>query len=206
MLSNLHSTTTNLLHRHCGAGPKFCQPSTEPGIWKGVGLWIAHVLYEHGPPFVHPDFAERTQVEPVLKRLQSRSRILNDLTAPDRGAWYKIDSLDITFAHPTAKMRTRTASSLLSALRALSIAPTAPRIQPCQHTVRGISHSVLSCSSPRQQLVRKDASQGQVPTSAVVGGVVALKAQQTRGMKVHSSIKKRCEHCKVSLVHCIISA
>ncbi|KAF7562990.1 hypothetical protein G7046_g1131 [Stylonectria norvegica] len=29
---------------------------------------------------------------------------------------------------------------------------------------------------------------------AAVGGAVM---QQTRGMKVHSSVKKRCEHCKV---------
>ncbi|KAG6001853.1 hypothetical protein E4U54_000976 [Claviceps lovelessii] len=26
---------------------------------------------------------------------------------------------------------------------------------------------------------------------------VSLLQQQTRGMKVHSSVKKRCEHCKV---------
>lgn len=32
-------------------------------------------------------------------------------------------------------------------------------------------------------------------TSQSIGGVL----QQTRGMKVHSSIKKRCEHCKVGL-------
>lgn len=25
-----------------------------------------------------------------------------------------------------------------------------------------------------------------------------MRQQQTRGMKVHSAIKKRCEHCKVS--------
>ncbi|OAA61554.1 ribosomal protein L36 [Cordyceps fumosorosea ARSEF 2679] len=46
------------------------------------------------------------------------------------------------------------------------------------------------------------------PTSVLAGGVVspfskvlALGAtttqQQIRGMKVHSSVKKRCEHCKV---------
>ncbi|KAG6036932.1 hypothetical protein E4U41_005405 [Claviceps citrina] len=27
--------------------------------------------------------------------------------------------------------------------------------------------------------------------------VMQLQVQQTRGMKVHSSVKKRCEHCKV---------
>lgn len=29
-------------------------------------------------------------------------------------------------------------------------------------------------------------------------GALAVARQQTRGMKVQSSIKKRCEHCKVS--------
>ncbi|KAB5584903.1 ribosomal protein L36-domain-containing protein [Coniochaeta sp. 2T2.1] len=97
-------------------------------------------------------------------------------------------------------MRNRTASSLLSALRALSIAPPAPRVRPSQHTVRSLSQSVLSCSSPRRQLLEKDAFKAgstAAPRLAVVGGVVAMRAQQTRGMKVHSSIKKRCEHCKV---------
>ncbi|KAI6783273.1 50S ribosomal protein-like protein [Emericellopsis cladophorae] len=31
----------------------------------------------------------------------------------------------------------------------------------------------------------------------MLGGVMAQVQQQTRGMKVHSSVKKRCEHCKV---------
>ncbi|KIE01263.1 50s ribosomal protein l36, partial [Metarhizium majus ARSEF 297] len=31
----------------------------------------------------------------------------------------------------------------------------------------------------------------------VGGGRALQQVQQTRGMKVHSSVKKRCEHCKV---------
>ena len=107
-------------------------------------------------------------------------------------------------AYPTsAKMRNRTGTSLLSALRSLSIGPAAPQIRPCrstQHTVRSLSQSVLSCSSPRKHLAWRDALKTPATVSsqlAVVGGVAALRAQQTRGMKVHSSIKKRCEHCKV---------
>ncbi|EFY87714.1 hypothetical protein J3458_019909 [Metarhizium acridum] len=30
-----------------------------------------------------------------------------------------------------------------------------------------------------------------------IGGRALQQVQQTRGMKVHSSVKKRCEHCKV---------
>lgn len=32
------------------------------------------------------------------------------------------------------------------------------------------------------------------PSSSLFGNALL---QQTRGMKVHSSVKKRCEHCKV---------
>ncbi|KAH7273625.1 hypothetical protein FSOLCH5_001482 [Fusarium solani] len=38
------------------------------------------------------------------------------------------------------------------------------------------------------------ASPSAVPVSRAIGGGLM---QQTRGMKVHSSVKKRCEHCKV---------
>ncbi|RKU41318.1 hypothetical protein DL546_004504 [Coniochaeta pulveracea] len=75
-------------------------------------------------------------------------------------------------------MRSTTTSSIVSSFRALSLAPTTarrtlrPRL-PTQHAVRCLSQSILPFA-----------------------GVAALK-QQTRGMKVMSSIKKRCEHCKV---------
>ncbi|KAI0550533.1 hypothetical protein F4679DRAFT_583499 [Xylaria curta] len=81
--------------------------------------------------------------------------------------------------------------SLISSLRALSlrskpashVLPTLCRRQPA---VRSISHSALT--------------QAQRPAIAKSTGMTAaaLAQQQTRGMKVHSSVKKRCEHCKVS--------
>ena len=36
------------------------------------------------------------------------------------------------------------------------------------------------------------------PTTTGRAALFLLQQQQTRGMKVHSSVKKRCEHCKVS--------
>jgi large subunit ribosomal protein L36 len=38
---------------------------------------------------------------------------------------------------------------------------------------------------------------GQATKSVFAPAVGGALMQQTRGMKVHSSIKKRCEHCKV---------
>lgn len=34
-------------------------------------------------------------------------------------------------------------------------------------------------------------------TQTGAAGTATTTLQQTRGMKVHSSVKKRCEHCKV---------
>ncbi|KAF4989428.1 hypothetical protein FDECE_14723 [Fusarium decemcellulare] len=39
---------------------------------------------------------------------------------------------------------------------------------------------------------------GAVPSAAPISPTLGTSLmQQTRGMKVHSSVKKRCEHCKV---------
>lgn len=74
-------------------------------------------------------------------------------------------------------------ASLVSSFRTLAVSPIATQ-------TRTISQSILS-KSTRQWL----------PTTASVGGgiktAVQQQQQQTRGMKVHSSVKKRCEHCKV---------
>ncbi|KAI1131867.1 hypothetical protein F5Y10DRAFT_36423 [Nemania abortiva] len=83
-------------------------------------------------------------------------------------------------------------ASLTSSLRALSlrtkpasrVLPTLCRRQPA---TRSISQSALA---PTQ--AQRPAIMG--PTTAKPA---ALSQQQTRGMKVHSSVKKRCEHCKV---------
>lgn len=100
--------------------------------------------------------------------------------------------------HTVAKMASRTCitrcmrttsssmSSLSSSLRALSLRPT-------QQT-RAISSTILP-ASPR---IRSSfAAVAGRRNGAVIEPRVAAVVQQVRGMKVHSSIKKRCEHCKV---------
>ncbi|PSR88800.1 ribosomal protein L36-domain-containing protein [Coniella lustricola] len=81
---------------------------------------------------------------------------------------------------------TRTASSLLglsSSLRALSLSAT-PVARPAIQT-RALSSAILPLAS-YSPLSR-----------ALSRHTTPLAQQQTRGMKVYSSIKKRCEHCKV---------
>ncbi|OTB17239.1 hypothetical protein K445DRAFT_37623, partial [Daldinia sp. EC12] len=80
--------------------------------------------------------------------------------------------------------------SLISSLRALSLRAT--RIPATQQTLRdqptrSISQAVLARSTTAR------------PTTLIVNAAKAVQTitQQTRGMKVHSSVKKRCEHCKV---------
>ncbi|KAK3391494.1 ribosomal protein L36-domain-containing protein [Sordaria brevicollis] len=90
--------------------------------------------------------------------------------------------------------------SLASSMRALSLA--APRATAAvnttktvcsTHQTRCLSQAVLSrrhvctplCSHNRPVAVSQSANNG------------LQSKQQSRGMKVHSAIKKRCEHCKV---------
>ncbi|KAI1772577.1 hypothetical protein F4818DRAFT_132620 [Hypoxylon cercidicola] len=82
-------------------------------------------------------------------------------------------------------------SSLLSSLRALSLraAPAVRQVLRTRQTTRNISQTVLAPSTTAR------------PTTTTISTTRAAQAitqQQTRGMKVHSSVKKRCEHCKVS--------
>ncbi|KAI2465161.1 50s ribosomal protein l36 [Annulohypoxylon bovei var. microspora] len=81
-------------------------------------------------------------------------------------------------------------SSLVSSLRALSLraAPATRQVLRTQ-PIRKISQAVLTPSTT----TRPSAT-----TIKATGAVQAITHQQTRGMKVHSSVKKRCEHCKVS--------
>ncbi|KAI1159974.1 ribosomal protein L36-domain-containing protein [Nemania serpens] len=85
-------------------------------------------------------------------------------------------------------------SSLISSLRALSLrakpaARALPAVSRRQPATRRISQSSLTPTRTTQR-----------PTMAIARPAVAIPAallqQQTRGMKVHSSVKKRCEHCK----------
>lgn len=104
----------------------------------------------------------------------------------------------------SSKMAT---SSLLSSMRTLSLGH-----HSCKSaTTAGAAAtrtSMMLRPSTRQQPVR---AMSQVITRATmrpktIGSTVATTAakalqpkiqQQTRGMKVHSSVKRRCEHCKV---------
>ncbi|KAF3014148.1 hypothetical protein E8E14_000042 [Neopestalotiopsis sp. 37M] len=97
-------------------------------------------------------------------------------------------------------------SSLLSSMRTLSLGH-----HSCKSaTTAGAAAtrtSMMLRPSTRQQPVR---AMSQVITRATmrpktIGSTVATTAakalqpkiqQQTRGMKVHSSVKRRCEHCK----------
>lgn len=78
-------------------------------------------------------------------------------------------------------MRSFGALSLSTTTRTLLAKPAAPAAQ----AIRTISTTLLS--RPRASVA---------PSSFARNAVQAV-TQQTRGMKVHSSVKKRCEHCKV---------
>ncbi|KAI8956687.1 ribosomal protein L36-domain-containing protein [Daldinia sp. FL1419] len=84
------------------------------------------------------------------------------------------------------------ASSLISSLRALSLRaariPATRQVLREHQPTRSISQAVLAPQTTAR------------PTTTVMNATKAIQAvtqQQTRGMKVHSSVKKRCEHCKV---------
>ncbi|KAK8016977.1 50S ribosomal protein L36 [Apiospora rasikravindrae] len=88
-----------------------------------------------------------------------------------------------------ARSKTTAAMSLLSSsMRSMTLAsrPAAFRAAAAtKQPMRCISHAVMrSVARPTALTTAAKALQ---PTIQ----------QQTRGMKVHSSVKKRCEHCKV---------
>jgi large subunit ribosomal protein L36 len=101
---------------------------------------------------------------------------------------YTSSGKDVTSHFCVRKM----SSSLISSLKALSLRiRPASRVFPTQclqPTVRSIWQSALAPT--RAQRPREIARSEAIPA--------ALAQQQTRGMKVQSSVKKRCEHCKVS--------
>ncbi|KAK7983250.1 nin one binding (NOB1) zn-ribbon like domain-containing protein [Apiospora arundinis] len=87
---------------------------------------------------------------------------------------------------------TATMSLLSTSMRSLTLAsrPVGFRASTAcsKQPVRSISQAVLrSASRPTTAVMAMTAAKALQPTIQ----------QQTRGMKVHSSVKKRCEHCKV---------
>ncbi|KAK1977778.1 ribosomal protein L36 [Colletotrichum cereale] len=87
-------------------------------------------------------------------------------------------------------------ASLAASLRSLTLTTaraTIPRVgaTATATTTRALSTAILT-KKPAQKSESVLAAFGQ--KAAAVGNAVV---QQTRGMKVHSSVKKRCEHCKI---------
>ncbi|KAL7620608.1 hypothetical protein AAE478_009603 [Parahypoxylon ruwenzoriense] len=84
-------------------------------------------------------------------------------------------------------------SSLVSSLRALTLraTPAAQQVLRTWQPIRSISQAVLApnTSRPTANITAMAMNSAMTPR--------AIARQQTRGMKVHSSVKKRCEHCKV---------
>ncbi|KAK0750340.1 ribosomal protein L36-domain-containing protein [Schizothecium vesticola] len=79
--------------------------------------------------------------------------------------------------------------SLLSSMRTLSLA-AAPRLLPTSH-IRSLSQSA---PQPRHTCLHGGCCR---PRVAVAVKAFPAQQQQTRGMKVHSAIRKRCEHCMI---------
>ncbi|KAF9876865.1 threonine dehydratase [Colletotrichum karsti] len=88
-----------------------------------------------------------------------------------------------------------TMASLAASFRALSLttarATAVARPPCCAHKVaaRAMSTAIMT----RQPMIKTEALFAGKKAAAVGNAIV----QQTRGMKVHSSVKKRCEHCKI---------
>ncbi|KAK1999127.1 hypothetical protein LX36DRAFT_655841 [Colletotrichum falcatum] len=88
-------------------------------------------------------------------------------------------------------------ASLAASLRSLTLTAaraTMPRVgatATAATATRALSTAILT-KKPAQKSESVLAACGH--KAAAVGNAVV---QQTRGMKVHSSVKKRCEHCKI---------
>ncbi|GKT41530.1 50S ribosomal protein L36 [Colletotrichum spaethianum] len=85
-------------------------------------------------------------------------------------------------------------ASLAASLRSLTLTTaraTIPRVGTTATATRALSTAILT-KKPAQKTESVLVAFGQ--KTAAVGNAVV---QQTRGMKVHSSVKKRCEHCKI---------
>jgi large subunit ribosomal protein L36 len=90
----------------------------------------------------------------------------------------------------TMRSAAATTKTLTSSMRGLSLAAARPATATALPAIqtRCLSQAVLSNA-------RTTALGAAAP--AVQTGVAVFQKVQTRGMKVRSSIKKRCEHCKV---------
>ncbi|KAF5519316.1 50S ribosomal protein L36 [Colletotrichum aenigma] len=96
-------------------------------------------------------------------------------------------------AHRNTRM-----ASLAASFRALSLATARPQCCAAAAAKLVVAGSMRANMSTvimtRQPMAKTEALFAKKSAAAAVAGAVA---QQTRGMKVHSSVKKRCEHCKI---------
>ncbi|KAL1859838.1 hypothetical protein VTK73DRAFT_7428 [Phialemonium thermophilum] len=96
-----------------------------------------------------------------------------------------------------ATLRAPAVSSVIASFRTLSLTTRlqSSRIQPTAATPSGTRClSQISLSLRRPELPATLSAQRAWTRPAAVQ---AMGKQQSRGMKVQSSVKKRCEHCKV---------
>ncbi|KAF4826936.1 50S ribosomal protein L36 [Colletotrichum tropicale] len=89
-------------------------------------------------------------------------------------------------------------ASLAASFRALSLATARPQCCAAAAAKLAVAGPMRANMSTvimtRQPMAKTEALFAKKSAAAAVAGAVA---QQTRGMKVHSSVKKRCEHCKI---------
>ncbi|KZL85115.1 threonine ammonia- biosynthetic [Colletotrichum incanum] len=98
------------------------------------------------------------------------------------------------YLEPRKRAGKKKMASLAASLRSLTLTTaraTIPRVGTTVTATRALSTAILT-KKPAQKTESVLAAFGQ--KAAAVGNAVV---QQTRGMKVHSSVKKRCEHCKI---------
>ena len=97
----------------------------------------------------------------------------------------------------------RAAKSLVTSMRALSLAgaikptPVRSAVQSSQQQTRALSQSLLTSSTAHTCQHSSCSRPSVVAEVAAKSGVAVFQTQQKRGMKIHSAIRKRCEHCKV---------
>ena len=84
------------------------------------------------------------------------------------------------------------ARALLLPIRRTLFARPARSIHTCAASLT--RPTLTSCASPTHSLISRFAGLRVAPTSE--SGVLSKLGQQTRGMKVRSSVKKLCDGCK----------
>ncbi|KAL1892783.1 hypothetical protein Sste5346_006866 [Sporothrix stenoceras] len=98
-------------------------------------------------------------------------------------------------ATTTSSTSTRSVSSLTAAMSALRVQGSAPAVQAQQQ--KRVFSLVAASTRPTTSTITSTCQHNHKGDHTHTHAVSHGRRQQTRGMKVHSSVKKRCEHCKV---------